>query len=179
MSAAVALALAAEAQARRGQMRRSPYSLALAYCVLLALPASAVYRAVDRWQDLPAIGRAIGTDSAGQPLILAAPDETTRAFIDMYARTDVELIGPPMDERAIVPLRELTAARPHAFVVAQWPGRETTPAVQRLAHALGIKIDPAPADRAEPAWAAAAGLAPVHFYALPNGRRYALLQRAE
>jgi 4-amino-4-deoxy-L-arabinose transferase-like glycosyltransferase len=177
--AAVALALAAEAQARRGQMRRGPYSLALAYCLLLALPAAAVYRVVDGWQDLPAIGRAIGTDSAGEPLILAAPDETTRAFIDMYARTDVELIGSPMDERAIVRLKELTAARPHAFVVAQWPGRETTPAMQRLAHALGIKIDSFPRDRAEPAWAAAAGLAPVHLYALPNGRRYALLQRAE
>lgn len=177
--AAAALALAAEAGARRGQMQRGPYSLALAYCLLLALPASAVYRVVDGWQDLPAIGRAIGTDSAGDSLILAAPDETTRAFIDMYARTDVELIESPMDERAIARLKELIAGRPHAFVVAQWPGRETTPTVQRLAHALGIKLDSAPLERTEPAWAAAAGLAVVHLYALPNGRRYALLQRAE
>jgi hypothetical protein len=177
--AAAVLALAADAGARRGQIQRGPYSLALAYCLLLALPASAVYRVVDGWQELPAIGRAIGTDSAGDPLILAAPDETTRAFIDMYARTDVQLIGSPMDERAIARLKQLTGAELHAFVVAQWPGRETTPTVQRLADALGIKLDSAPAERAAPAWVAAAGLKVVHLYALPNGRRYALLQRAE
>ncbi len=177
--AAAAFALAAQAAARRGQMQRGSFALALAYCLLLALPASAIYRVVDGWQDLPAIGRAVGSDSAGYALILAAPDETTRAFVDMFARTDVELIRPPMDEQAIARLRELTAGRPHAFVLAQWPGRQTTPALQRLAHALGVRLDSGPAERADPAWAAAAGLAVVHLYALPNGRRYALLQRAE
>jgi 4-amino-4-deoxy-L-arabinose transferase-like glycosyltransferase len=177
--ATAALALVAEAGARRGQMQRGPYSLALAYCVLLALPALAVYHVVDGWQDLPAIGRAIAQDSAGGSLILWAPDETTRAFVDMYARTDVEQISAPEDDRAIGRLRELTAARPHAFVVAQWPGRDTTPTVRRTAHALGLKLDSAALEPAEPAWATAADLAVVHFYALPNGRRYAMLQRAE
>ena len=177
--AAAALALVAESAARRGQMQKGSYSLALAYCLLLAIPASAVYHAVDGWQDLPAIGRAIGTDSAGGSLILWVPDETTRAFVDMYARTDVDLIRAPADDRAIARLRELTAARPHAFVVAQWPGRDTTPTVRRIARALGLKLDSATPEHAEPAWAAAAGLQVLHLYALPNGRRYALLQRAE
>jgi hypothetical protein len=177
--AAAVLALLAQGEARRGRMRRAPYSLVLAYCVLLALPAAAVYRVVDGWQDLPAIGRAIGADSAGRALILAAPDETTRAFVDMYARTDAQLIGSPLDERAIAALHESIAGQPLAFVVAQWPGRETTPVVQRLADALHIKLDSATRDPALPPWAAALGLKVVHLYALPNGRRYALLQRAE
>ena len=80
-------ALRAEAAARRGQMLRGPYLLLLAYCA-----AAVVARRrrstvpVDGWQNLPAIGRAVGADTAAGPLILMAPDETTRAFIDMYAR---------------------------------------------------------------------------------------------
>jgi hypothetical protein len=150
----------------------------LAYCVLLVLPASALYRRVDSWQNLPAIGRAIGADSAGGALILMAPDETTRAIVDMYARTDVDLIRGPIDDRAILRLKELTAASPNAFVVAQWPGRDTTPTARRIAHALGIALDSAQRERLDPPWATAADLRVVHLYALPNGRRYALLQRA-
>jgi hypothetical protein len=48
-----------------------------------------------------------------------------------------------------------------------------------VAHALGLKVDAAPLEPAAPPWAAAADLKIVHLYALPNGRRYALLQRAE
>jgi 4-amino-4-deoxy-L-arabinose transferase-like glycosyltransferase len=177
--AAAVLALMAETASRRGRMQRGPYLLALAYCLLLALPASAIYRGVDTWQNLPAIGRALGADSAGRALILMAPDETTRAMVDMYARTDVELVKGPADERAILRLKELTAARPDAFVAALWPGREPTPTVQRVAHALGIALDnSAPPERAQPPWVAAADLKVVRLYALPNGRRYALLQRA-
>lgn len=176
--AAAALALRAEAAARRGRMQRGPYLLLLAYCLLLALPAAAIYRAVDAWQDLPAIGRAVGADSAGGALILMAPDETTRAFIDMYARTDADLIKGPLDDQAVVRLRELIAAHPHVSVLAQWQGRDNTPTLRRIAHALGIALDSAPPERPEPAWAAAAALEVVHLYTLPNGRRYALLQRA-
>jgi 4-amino-4-deoxy-L-arabinose transferase-like glycosyltransferase len=177
--AAVVLTLMAEAGSRRGQMQRGPYLLALAYCLLLALPASAIYRGVDTWQNLPAIGRELGADGAGGALILMAPDETTRAIIDMYARTDVDLIKGPVDDHALLRLKELTAARPNAFVVTQWPGRETTPTVQRIAHALGIALgDSTPLEPAQPPWVAAAGLEVAHLYALPNGRRYALLQRA-
>jgi 4-amino-4-deoxy-L-arabinose transferase-like glycosyltransferase len=176
--AAGVLALMAEAAARRGRMLRGPYLSLLAYCLLLALPAAAVYRGVDTWQNLPAIGRALGADSAGGALILMAPDETTRAIVDMYARTDVDLVKGPLDDHAILRLKELTGARPNAFVVAQWPGRDTTPTVRRIAQALGIALDRAPLEGKLPPWATAADLKVVHLYTLPNGRRYALLQRA-
>jgi 4-amino-4-deoxy-L-arabinose transferase-like glycosyltransferase len=177
--AATVLAFLAEAAARRGRMQRGPYLLVLAYCVLLALPAAVIYRAVDGWQNLPSIGRALGIDSAGGTLILMAPDETTRAFVDMYARIDADPIKAPIDDRAIGRLEDLIAANPGAFVAAQWPGRDTTPTLRRLAHALGIKLDPVPPATWEPAWAVAAGLEVVRVYALPNGRRYALLRRAD
>jgi hypothetical protein len=177
--AAGALAVMADAAARRGRIEPGPYLLALAYCLLLALPAAVIYRVVDGWQDLPAIGRAIGTDAAGRTLILMAPDETTRAFVDMYARTDADPVGAPLDERAIGRLKELIAAHPDALVAAQWPGRETTPMLKRVAHSLGIGLDPVQPSVSKPAWAAAAGLEVTRLYALPNGRRYALLRRAD
>jgi len=177
--AAAALALVAETAARRGQMQRGPYALVLAYCVLLALPAAAIYHVVDGYQDFQVIGRAIGKDSAGGSLILWAPDETTRAFLDLFARTNVDLVRAHEDEGGVVRLRELMASRPRAFVVAQWPGRDMTPTVRRMAHALGLKLDTASLEPAAPPWAVAADLKVVHLYALPNGRRYALLQRAE
>jgi 4-amino-4-deoxy-L-arabinose transferase-like glycosyltransferase len=177
--AAAALAFMADAAARRGLMQRGPYLLALAYCLLLGLPAAVIYRVVDGWQDLPAIGRAIGTDSAGGTLILLAPDETTRAFVDMYARTDADPVKAPLDDRAIGRLKELIAAHPDAFVAAQWRGRETTPTLRRVAHALGIRLEPVEPGGATPKWAEAADLTVTHLYALPNGRRYALLRRED
>ncbi len=47
--------------------------------------ASQIYRRVDGWQDLAAIGAALRRDADRRPLILFGPDETTRAFVDMYA----------------------------------------------------------------------------------------------
>jgi 4-amino-4-deoxy-L-arabinose transferase-like glycosyltransferase len=176
--AAAALALMAESASRRGRMQRGPYLLALSYCMLLGLPAASLYRAVDAWQNLPAIGRAIGTDSAGARLILLAPDETTRAVIDMYARLDAETVKAPLDALAILRVREMTAADPTAWVVAQWPGRELTPAARRVASLLHIRLDPASLDPKNPPWVTSAGLRVLRLYALPNGRRYALLRRA-
>jgi 4-amino-4-deoxy-L-arabinose transferase-like glycosyltransferase len=175
---AAILACMAERAARRGIMLRGPYLLVLAYCLLLTLPAAAIYRSVDRWQDLPSIGRSLGVDSSGAPLLLMAPDETTRAFVDMFARTDADPIEAPSPDRAIEPLRKALALRPDALVFAQWPGRDLTPSIRRIAGSLGIKLEPPPSERSDPAWAASAGLRVVHLYALPNGRRYALLQRA-
>ncbi|MGO9945613.1 MAG: ArnT family glycosyltransferase, partial [Steroidobacteraceae bacterium] len=83
-AAAIGLTLAAWTAAR-DRAARALCCLLLAYCTLLIGPASQVYRQVDRWQDLAKIGVAVKHDAAGGPLILLAPDETTRAMIDMYA----------------------------------------------------------------------------------------------
>jgi 4-amino-4-deoxy-L-arabinose transferase len=140
--------------AARDQAQRALGSLFLAYCMLLVGPASQAYRQVDTWQDLQSIARAIGQDAAGKPLILFAPDETTRAMIDMYARTQVALISGPIDSAAIDRLEAVLGAAPDSRVVVLMP--RNVPAV--------------------PAWALVARLRLAKSYALPNGRRYALLE---
>src|SRR6266404_3893607 len=173
---AAALALHAWAAAR-DHVRQAQWSLLLAYCTLLVGPASQAYTLVDTWQDLASIARAIERDAAGKPLILFAPDETTRAIIDMYARTTVDLIPGPIDAAAIEHLRTRAGAAPQSLVVVLLPGRATS--MQRLRHAFGARRDPAAQPSGGPPelpWLQSAGLRVAKSYALPNGRRYALLE---
>ena len=173
--AAAALALRAWT-AGPDQARRALWSLFLAYCALLVGPASQAYREVDSWQDLASIARAIQHDASGKPLILFAPDETTRAMIDMYSRTTVGLIPGPIDATAVGRLRAAVDAAPDSLVVVQLPGHLEG---RRLAHYLGRpRSSPAAESDApsEPQWAAPARFRLAKSYSLPNGRRYALLE---
>jgi 4-amino-4-deoxy-L-arabinose transferase-like glycosyltransferase len=155
--------------AARDQVRRALPSLLLAYCALMVGPASQIYREVDAWQDLGSIARAIGQDSADKPLILFAPDETTRAMIDMYARTDVALIPGPVEAAAVDRLKTDVGAAPQSLVVIQLPHPALT-----IATAFGAvrRAD----DQPELPWLEATGLRVAKRYSLPNGRRYALLE---
>jgi 4-amino-4-deoxy-L-arabinose transferase-like glycosyltransferase len=155
--------------AARAQVNQALPSLLLAYCALLVGPASQIYREVDAWQDLGSIARAIGQDSADQPLILFAPDETTMAMIDMYARTTVSVIPGPIEAAAVDRLKTDVGAAPQSLIVVQLP-RPTL----SIATAFGAvrRSDGEP----ELPWAKAAGLRVAKSYSLPNGRRYALLE---
>jgi 4-amino-4-deoxy-L-arabinose transferase len=166
---AARLALRAWAAAR-DSAQRAQWSLLLAYCVLLVAPASQAYRQVDTWQDLASVARSIESDSIGKPLILFAPDETTRAIIDMYARTSVGFIAGPVDAPALERLRAALRAAPQSLVVLQLPNRAGGIA-QRFA-----ALRRAPSSDSAPAWVSAIGLRLAHSYSLPNGRRYALLE---
>jgi len=178
LASAAACAISAWRDAGRGLMLRGLFWLLLAYCALLVAPASQIYAQVDAWQDLPAIGRAIGRDAAGRSVVLFAPDETTRAFIDMYSQTPVELIPGPITAMSTERLRARLAANPLALVVTQLPGRSQSRTLRELERSLGLErsaptqsFDSAPL----PAWAAELQLRIAHLYALPNGRRYAVL----
>jgi hypothetical protein len=176
LSAGAILAVRAASAARAGDMRRAQFELVLAYCLLLIVPAWPLYREVDSWQDLPSLARAIESDASGRPLILMAPDETTRAVIDMYARSDAELVRGPPDAASVAALRDRVAREPGALVVTLLPGRELTGALRRSAQRLGIGAGMRSDDL--PPWIAASGLRVAHRYELPNGRRYALLEAA-
>jgi 4-amino-4-deoxy-L-arabinose transferase-like glycosyltransferase len=179
VAGALAGALVAWRAADRGRLPQASVGLLLAYCALLIGPSSQIYRRVDAWQDLGSIGRSIGRDAVGRPLILFAPDETTRAFIDMYTRTTVGLIPGPITAQSADGLRVQLASNPQSLVVAQLPGRDASPMFGELAARLGLgdRIAPAPqaGDTQLPAWASGLHLRIAHRYALPNGRRYALL----
>jgi 4-amino-4-deoxy-L-arabinose transferase-like glycosyltransferase len=164
--------------AARDHVRRALWSLLLAYCALLVGPASQLYARVDTWQDLASIARAIERDAAGKPLILFAPDETTRAIIDMYARTSVELIPGPIDAASIDRLRAAAGTAPQSLIVIQLPGRAGAIA-RRLRDEVGPRRGssaPQSGGRPELPWLQSAGLRMARSYALPNGRRYALLE---
>ena len=163
LAAAASLALRAWAAAP-AQKQNAQGFLLLAYCALLVAPASQLYGRVDVWQNLASISRAVKRDAAGKPMILLAPDETTRAIIDMYARTAVDLIPGPIGPAALDRLASRIAAAPRSLVVVQVPGRANVFAT-RLAD-----MD------AELPWLTAAHLRVARSYSLRNGRRYALLE---
>jgi 4-amino-4-deoxy-L-arabinose transferase-like glycosyltransferase len=175
--ASAALAVTAWRAAGRGQLRRGLLALLVAYCALLVGPASQIYGPVDGWQNLGVIGRAIQRDSVGRPLILFAPDETTRAFVDMYARPAVALIPGPISPAAVDALKARLAREPRSMVVTQLPVLRDSRTVREFAARLGLEPlarPPIPA-AALPPWVAEAGLHMDRLYAQPNGRRYALL----
>jgi 4-amino-4-deoxy-L-arabinose transferase-like glycosyltransferase len=168
--AAAVLLLRAWRAADRLQPREALLALLLAYCSLLTGPASQAYRSADRWQDLASVGRELKGDLASAPLILVAPDETTRAWVDQYVDTHVERAPVPQVPGWLAGGRQRRA-------LVQLDGRNLTTRLQALAQALGIaRLAPAPP--AAPAWIAAAGLHIEKSYELPNGRRYALLAPA-
>ena len=152
--------------AARDQAVLAPWALLFAYCALLIGPASQVYRGADAWQDLAKVGRAVERDTTGRPLILLAPDETTRAVIDMFARTSVARIEGPIDAAAINRMRTAAAADPDSFFLVQLPTRS----------ALRLPWRARPPAPQTPEWMKAAGMTVVESYAVPNGRRYALLR---
>jgi 4-amino-4-deoxy-L-arabinose transferase-like glycosyltransferase len=176
---AAALAISAWRAARRGLLLRGLLGLLLSFCALLVGPASQIYRCVDAWQDLATIGRAIARDATDRPVILFAPDETTRAFIDMYARTSVGLIPGPITAASADRLRAELESHPQSLVVTQLSGRSDSRTLRELKSRLGLGR-PAPAPRSDsdqaPPWASDLQLRIAHRYSLPNGRRYALLE---
>ena len=98
---------------------------------------------------------------------LLAPDETTRAVIDMYARPSVARIDGPIDANWTARVRSLTLAAPDNFYLALLPSQ--SPQLPWRAHAKALVAPP---------WFEAANLKWIESYALPNGRRYALLVSA-
>ncbi len=164
--------------AGQGRLVRALYALLLAYCALLAGPASQIYRSVDTWQDLASIGRAVRHDAVGRPMILFAPDETTRAFVDLYTATAVDLIPGPITPLSAGLLRLHLAGDPRSVVLTQLPGRSESRTVREIKDWLGLKPRTTPRPDPDPAldWASDVRLRIAHLYALPNGRRYALLE---
>jgi hypothetical protein len=123
----------------------------------------------------------VGRDSVDRPMILFAPDETTRAFVDLYAGTAVDLIPGPITPLSAGRLRAELAAAPRSVVLTQLPGRSQSRTVRGIKDWLGLNprtttLRPDPDPDPTPDWALDARLRIAHLYALPNGRRYALLE---
>jgi 4-amino-4-deoxy-L-arabinose transferase-like glycosyltransferase len=142
-------------------------ALLTAYGALLIGPLAAIYGQVDRWQNLKSIALQVRGDASGKGLVLLAPDETTRAIVDMYASTSVLVVTGRLD-RELLDRASRVAGGAARLILAQEPGR-TAP---RLAWLTRYVTRPDP----PPVWSGYPGLRTLEEYALPNGRRYALLQ---
>jgi hypothetical protein len=96
----------------------------------------------------------------------------------MYAQRPVELIPGPVTTLSTERLRAQLATDPLTLVVTLLPGRSESRTFRELKRSLGLERSP-PAQRPDtvppPAWAAELQLRIAHLYALPNGRRYAVL----
>ncbi len=183
----VAATAAVLARAMRAPLEGALAAMLLGWCVLLVIPAAPLYGEVNHWQALERVGRAVAADTMGRPLILLAPDETTLAFMDLYGRDgpDVqpvgdagtlaprffEVIDPPLDATALQRVDAALTREPGARVLAQLAGRALTPKLGALSQRLHRRD----LDEGAPLWAADPHLEVRARYALPNGRRYALL----
>ena len=158
-----------------GRSAAALLALLLAYCCLLTVPAAQVYAVADRWQDLGQLGATLRRDLQSAPLVLVAPDETTRAWVDLYVTPTVTLVNSPQgiaDGAALV--RQLRAGPAPRYLLVQLEGRALQPRLIGLARSLGLKhVREPPA--LLPDWMQDPDLSLVHRYELPNGRRYALL----
>jgi 4-amino-4-deoxy-L-arabinose transferase-like glycosyltransferase len=188
---AIAAGLAAIAWRRAAQTMGTNLlaALFLAYCALLAAPVSRIYTIVDRWQDLAGIGRELRQDLGARELILFAPDETTRAWVDLYTRTSVTLADGTADPAGIARLRAQVNTQRNARVLAMLPGRNFTGALASVAALRSTRSGAAQNGAAQNGAAqngdalikslGTAGLNLVKVYEVANGRRYALLASAD
>jgi len=157
----------------RGRLATAQLALLVGYCSLLVGPAAEAYSVVDQWQDLEGLGEELRAELRSAPLVLMAPDETTRAWVDMYVRPSVSRIPGPVDAGSLAQLQALLVRTPRARVLAELPGRSWTPRWRQVAVDLGrpaLAVVPPIPD-----WMHS-GFEIVGTYALPNGRRYALLR---
>lgn len=152
-------------------------SLFFGFCCLLSAPCWLGYAQINRWQDLSVLGARIRTDLDNAPLALLAPDETTRAFVDLYVSSRAAADhGSGTAQPDAATLQRLLQDGRGTAVLVQVDGRSYSSGIQRLSRALGRR-EPRSVHQ-ELAWAEAAGFRPAHVYALPNGRRYALFEPA-
>ena len=84
--AAVALLFAAREQ-RLSNVRSSVICTFIAYASTWCIAGLAAFPAVDEWQNLPLLARAIKAQTSGTSLGLLNPDETTLAMLDYRLRT--------------------------------------------------------------------------------------------
>lgn len=125
----------------------------------------------DRLHDLPSIARAAAGDLGDRKLVLYRPDETTLAFVDMTLGSEH---GTPIAVRDEKALRELLAREPDTRALLLLRDRAQGP-MREWVQGHGIRLREKKSATATVAALCASGFSVENSYALPDGRRYALL----
>jgi 4-amino-4-deoxy-L-arabinose transferase-like glycosyltransferase len=149
---------------------------ACAFALLLALGTLAPLRVFDRSQDLVHVARAVSSATAGAPLLLWRPDETTLAWAQLYL--------PPATWRALrneqpdadAELRAAVHADTALEVLVQVPAPSWKVHDWQAYLRDGSMLTPAPSAIALAPALQAAGLKARAVIERPGGRRYLLLR---
>jgi 4-amino-4-deoxy-L-arabinose transferase-like glycosyltransferase len=161
----------------RKMTTRSPQDLLLSsfvqYASALLIAALCLSPLVDRVQDLPAIAKAIRQDNAGSALAIARPDETTIAMLDYEVGKPVMLLD-GSDEELADKVRAWLATDVTRRVIVKLPGNGAGP-LARLIKPSSRDHDDGLAAQLQRAGAATV----LQRYALPHGRRYAVMGAAK
>jgi 4-amino-4-deoxy-L-arabinose transferase-like glycosyltransferase len=173
--AASALLLAAARAARRGALHASGGWTYAAFAAALGIAAGGLFSAIDRWQDLPSIARAVRVDLAGRPLALLQPDETTMAMLDLHFGTAWTAIRCDREKAPSAVAAWLRLHPDDGRILVLLPGDRSAD----IRSVLGQPPVAAPPPDGLAGELQAAGVARIiAHYAVPLGRRYALLGAA-
>jgi hypothetical protein len=159
---------------RQREWRRTMAATMAGFLLSLLATAAVVFPAMDRWQDLDQLVRAIDRGVAGRPVALYSPDETIVATIDRVLGARAAHIAHATSIPAARALLE--SAEPPVFVI-RLKGAGTGAVLERL-KSLGVPVRP---PRETPALHELTTQLPLvveRTYELPQGRRYALLVRS-
>ncbi|HUK01795.1 MAG TPA: hypothetical protein VLW26_05910 [Steroidobacteraceae bacterium] len=142
------------------------------YAGALCLVALASFPVVDRWQNLAGLATQIRRETAGGDLALLGPDETTLAMMDYGSSHRPVVLSPPPGETSQTVGTWLAAHGLRSRVLVLMPGHapgELSALLKRWHHPEDDEDGPA-GQIVEDGSARI-----VKQYALPHGRRYALL----
>ena len=156
---------------RLGRTRSFVACLFIAFVVAFVSNAVVLLPAIDRWQDIASVVRAVDRDTGTRTLVLYRPDETIVALVDrLTARR-----GPiPEATTPAEAARILHTHDPVAMLVLL-RGRAEGPLDRRL-RSWGIRLRAASATPGElDELCTPLGLTAERIYEVPQGRRYALL----
>ncbi|HRX90604.1 MAG TPA: hypothetical protein P5528_14280, partial [Steroidobacteraceae bacterium] len=148
----------------------------VAYVATILVGANELMRALTPWYDLPKVAAEIHADVADTPCGLLQPDETTIAMLDYRLRTRCQILRGPTTASAELASRWFEVQGARARLVVRLPGRAPGEVSALLAE-LGLR-QRAPRDGLAADLVAQQIARIERRYAMPHGRRYALLAPA-
>jgi hypothetical protein len=151
--------LRSRGQQRNGELFGSLAWSWVAYASAISIGAVVLFPELSRWQDLPAIARAVSHDTKGRALALLLPDETTIAMLDHGLLIKTESIGTDEVHAPEETIRWLRAHPANGAVLVKLPDSvRKNELLVALERERDVRI--------------------INRYELQHGRRYALVSIA-
>jgi 4-amino-4-deoxy-L-arabinose transferase-like glycosyltransferase len=182
---AIAVAIALMFRQVAAELRASAGAAAVLGCyggfaAILTFWGLAFFPRIDAWQDLPRVAAQISRDVGPRPLGLLAPDETTIAMMDHRLGRDVVVTpaGPDLSSLATAAGGWFVTHGPQSRLLVKLPGSAPGDVTRWIAAHTGRRLWSDDDGTAALLERARVGRI-VKRYALPQGRRFALLAPAD